>query len=269
MAGIELWWLGQAGFRLRDPDGGPLVAVDPYLLKQDDRAWQAPMSPTELAQVDVVLVTHEHTDHFDRPSLQAAAEVPGSRFRLVVPQPIVEQAEALGIRRGRIIGMQPGERLELDGVVVHAVPARHGVDVADAYTFGEALSGGLVRYLGYVVEIGGVRAYHAGDCVPYEGQAERVRALRPDLALLPINGRDFYRETERNIVGNMTFREAARLAHDVEAKALVPMHWELFARNRGFPEDLVRYVGDAYPDLTVLVMGRAAKVVWGRTRTED
>ncbi len=269
MAGVELWWLGQAGFGLRDPAGGPQLFVDPYLLKREDRTWQAPIGPAELARADVVLVTHEHTDHFDRPTLKAAAEASGSRFRLVVPRPLVDEAVALGIPRDRVIGTQPGETIDLGGAIVHPVPARHGVNVADAYTLGEALSGGLVRYLGYVVEVGGVRAYHAGDCIPYEGQTDRVRALRPDLALLPINGRDFYRETERNIVGNMTFREAARLAHDLGVRALVPIHWELFPRNRGYPGDLVAYVADTYPELTVLVTGRGAKVVWAGPGPSD
>jgi L-ascorbate metabolism protein UlaG (beta-lactamase superfamily) len=75
---------------------------------------------------------------------------------------------------------------------------------------------------------------------------------------LPINGRDFFRELEHNIVGNMDFREAARLAGDIGVELLVPMHWELFATNRGFPGDLVAYVADTFPGLSVLVMGRGA-----------
>jgi L-ascorbate metabolism protein UlaG (beta-lactamase superfamily) len=264
MSSLELWWLGQSGFRLRDPSGGPLVFVDPYLTPRDDRAWQAPITPSVLAQeADLVLVSHEHTDHLDRPSLKQAAEAPGSRFRLVVPSPLVDQVSTeLGLPRERIIGAQPGQTLQvLDGVTVRPVPARHGVNVADAYTFGEELSGGLVRYLGYVVDLNGARAYHAGDCIPYADQVERLRPLGAHVALLPINGRDFYRETDRNLVGNMDPREAARLASDIGAQVLVPMHWELFPHNRGFPRDLVAYVESTFPELTVLVMGRGARLV--------
>jgi L-ascorbate metabolism protein UlaG (beta-lactamase superfamily) len=57
----------------------------------------------------------------------------------------------------------------------------------------------------------------------------------------------------------MDFREAARLANDMGVELLVPMHWELFATNRGFPGDLVGYVADTYPGLSVLVMGRGAR----------
>lgn len=259
MAALEVWWLGQAGFRLRNP-GGPVVFCDPFLTVSDHRTWQAPIDDAALAQADVVLVSHEHGDHLDRPALKAAAARPSSRFTLVVPRPLLgELTDDLGLPPARLVGAQPGEALQLDGVRIHPVPARHGIHVADAYTFGEELSGGLVRYLGYVVDIDGVRVYHSGDCSPYPGQAETVRKLLPHLALLPINGRDFFRETEDNCVGNMDFREAARLAHDIGVEFLVPMHWEMFASNRGYPRDLVAYTETAFPDLSVIVLGRGAR----------
>jgi L-ascorbate metabolism protein UlaG (beta-lactamase superfamily) len=263
MSGLELWWLGQSGFRLRDPAGGPVIFVDPFLTHREDRAWQAPVGPDALAGADLVLATHEHTDHLDRPSLEQAAALPSSRFKLVVPSPLENDVAAeLGLPSERVIGAQPGAPIDVgSGVRVHPVPARHGVNVADAYTFGTELSGGDVRYLGYVFELGGMRAYHAGDCIPFHDQVPQLQALRPGVALLPINGRDFYRETDRNIVGNMDGREAARLASDIGAQVLVPMHWELFAHNRGFPRDLVAYVETYFPALSVLVMGRGARLV--------
>jgi L-ascorbate metabolism protein UlaG (beta-lactamase superfamily) len=78
---------------------------------------------------------------------------------------------------------------------------------------------------------------------------------------LPINGRDFFREHEHNIVGNMDFREAARLASDLGVEVLVPMHWELFETNRGYPGDLVRFAAEHFPELTVLVMGRGQRLI--------
>ena len=158
--GLELWWLGQAGFRLRDPNGGPVVFVDPFLTRRDDRTWQAPLDPTELATADFVLASHEHTDHLDRPALAAAAAAPNSRFTLVVPRPIVDDAlRTTGLPHARIISAQPDELIEHQGVRIYPVPARHGVDVADSYNFGEQLSNGQVRYLGFVVEGGGAEGH--------------------------------------------------------------------------------------------------------------
>ena len=258
---LELYWLGQSGFRLRDPAGGATVFCDPFISPHADRAWPSPVDAEDLARADLVLVSHEHIDHLDRPALQAATQATGSRFTLVLPRPLRQLAcNELGLSSERVIGAQPGEAIERHGIRIHPLPARHGVNVSDAYNFGEQLSDGLVRYLGYVVEVGLVRVYHAGDCIPYAGQAERLRSLQPHVALLPINGRDVFRESEHNIVGNMDFREAARLASDMGAEVLVPMHWELFNHNRGFPGDLLHYVTERYPRLSVLVMGRGGCV---------
>jgi L-ascorbate metabolism protein UlaG (beta-lactamase superfamily) len=261
---IELWWLGQAGFRLRDPAGGPLVFCDPFLTPGEQRAWQSPLDAAQLARdADLVLVSHEHLDHFDRPTLQAAAN---GHFTLILPRPLRDEALALGLPPERVIGAEPDKPIDVHGIQVNPLPACHGVNVADAYTFGENVGDGQTRYLGYVVEIGGTRVYHSGDCIPYAGQAERLKALNAQVLCLPINGRDFFRETEANIVGNMDFREAARLASDVGASVLVPMHWELFAGNRGFPGDLVAYASEHFPELSVLVMGRGARIQLATSR---
>ena len=137
------------------------------------------------------------------------------------------------------------------------MPARHGVNVPTPTPSANSCPNGLVRYLGYVVELGGVRVYHAGDCIPYAGQAERLRALRPHLALLPINGRDFFREPEHNIVGNMDFREAARLAQrHGRRRCWCRCTGSCSRTNRGFPGDLVALRRrDMFPSLTVLVHG--------------
>jgi L-ascorbate metabolism protein UlaG (beta-lactamase superfamily) len=137
-------------------------------------------------------------------------------------------------------------------VRIDPVPARHGVDVADAYNFGEERSGGQTRYLGYVIEIGGARVYHAGDTTWWPGQEDVLRRLGVHVALLPINGRDPVREAA-NIVGNLDHREAALLADAAGVDLLVPMHWDMFRANPGFPEHLVAVVNRLDLAVSVLV----------------
>jgi L-ascorbate metabolism protein UlaG (beta-lactamase superfamily) len=125
--------------------------------------------------------------------------------------------------------------------------------VADAYSFG--LVPGEYRFLGYVIELGGVRVYHAGDTIRYDGMAERLRALRVDVALLPINGRSPEREAQE-LVGNLSASEAADLAADAGIGTVVPMHYELFARNSGRASELVEYVAARHPEIAVVVLPR-------------
>ncbi len=247
-----LSWFGQASFAARG--GGVTVLFDPFLSPYDGRLHDSPLAPEEAVGIDVVFCSHEHVDHLDVPSIGAIANAsPGAVF--VVPSPIVDMVTEAGVPSDRVVGMQPDGSVDIAGLAVRAVPACHGVTMDDAYGFGETLSGGLVRFLGFVVDLGGVRIYHAGDTIHFDGMEGTLAGLGIDVALLPINGRDAEREG-RGIVGNLDHREAAWLGSRIGAGVLVPMHYDLFARNLGFPGALVETVGREFPDVPVLVPAR-------------
>jgi L-ascorbate 6-phosphate lactonase len=167
---------------------------------------------------------------------------------VIVPEEVVDRVAALGIERGRVHGLSPDGRAQFGTVTVEAVPACHGEGMDDAYRLGP--------FLGYVASAGGARVYHAGDTILFDRLVERLRELRVDLALLPINGRDAEREAE-GIVGNMDAREAARLARDIGADAVVPLHWDMFASNPGDPAAFV-----ATAETTVIVPRHARRFVY-------
>jgi len=261
---VGLSWLGQAGFILRA--SGTTALLDPFLAPYAGRVYESGLAATQAEGIDLVLCTHEHVDHFDAESAPAIATAsPGAVF--VVPTPIVDMVTEAGIAPDRVVGLQPGESVELAGLGIGAVPAKHGVTMEDAYGFGESLSGGLVRFLGYVVDAGDVRLYHAGDTIHYEGMETTLHELEIDVAMLPINGRDPEREA-RGIVGNLTEREAAWLAKEIAAGVVLPMHYDLFERNRGYPAHLVQSVERDHPGVPVLVPVRDEPFVWssGRSR---
>jgi len=255
---VALWWLGQSGFGLRG--NAATLVVDPFLADHPDRLVPPPFRPDQVGGLDAVVVTHDHLDHLDEKSLPGLAEAsPDARF--VVPEPLVDRLLDLGIPPERVAGAQPDRPLALDGLTVHPVPASHGDDLEDGYGFGLEQSNGLYRYLGYVFDLGGVRVYHAGDTIPYEGMEDRLRDLRVDVALLPINGRDAEREG-KGIVGNLDEEEAANLAAAIGVDLLVPMHYDMFAANPGSPERLVELARTRHPELQILVASRARRFVY-------
>lgn len=261
---MTLWWLGQSGFVLSA--GGVRVAIDPFLSVRADRAAQAPCTPGDLREVDAILVTHEHIDHMDLPSLRQV--MAGARGpRVFVPRPLEAMAVKAGLPGDRVAGVAPGEAVEVGppglGATVWPVPARHALASPPAvYDFGLDISDGEHRYLGYVVRLGGVTVYHSGDCIVYDGQAQRLRDLEVDVALLPINGRDHYREA-RNITGNFSEREASDLAAEAGIDVVVPMHYEMFAHNTGEPGRLIAHARAFHPEQTIVVpaLGRGVTVV--------
>ena len=178
----------------------------------------------------------------------------------MVPAPVVEIAAAAGLDRARLTGAAPGQELREAGVTVHPVPALHGIggDQPVAYEF--APGGGPVRFLGYVVEIGGIRFYHAGDGLVYPELPAVVSALAPDVLMLPINGRDHMRESA-GIVGNMNETEAAWLCAQVAPSYVIPMHYDAIEGNTGDPGHFTTLVHQAGTPAAVVVLPRARPVI--------
>jgi L-ascorbate metabolism protein UlaG (beta-lactamase superfamily) len=137
-------------------------------------------------------------------------------------------------------------------LVIQAVPASHGVKPQDAYNFGESISDGMVRDVGYVLQSPGISLYHAGDTIDYPALAGNLRDLDVGLALLPINGRSREREA-RDIVGNLDADEAVDLATRAGIRTLIPMHYDMFAGNLGDPARVVTAVQPRGLELQVVV----------------
>jgi len=249
--------LGQSGFGLVSED--VRVLIDPFISPRPDRIAAAAVDPRDLVGVTAVLATHEHADHLDLPAWAViAAMSPAAVF--VVPDPLVTPVSGSGVPGDRVIGARIGSPIRLGAARATPVPARHAVHVDDGYSLGEDGDDGP-RWVGYVVELGGVRVYHAGDTLAHERIVGSVRPLAPDVALLPINGRDAERE-RRDIVGNLTPDEAACLARDMSVQLAVPMHFDAIQGNTGRPEAFVRAMRRRHPSASVWVPGVGDGIIW-------
>jgi L-ascorbate metabolism protein UlaG (beta-lactamase superfamily) len=94
---------------------------------------------------------------------------------------------------------------------------------------------GEPRCLGLIVQAGGRTIYHSGDCVLYEGLADRLSRWSLDAVLLPINGRD----PARGVPGNFTAEEAVQLGLESGARLVIPCHYEMFEFNTVSPAGFV------------------------------
>jgi L-ascorbate metabolism protein UlaG (beta-lactamase superfamily) len=247
--------LGQAGIGLRGRED--LILIDPFLSLRPDRITQPPVDPASLRGVTAVLATHEHVDHLDLGVWPAIADAsPEARF--VVAEPLAPLVTEAGIPSRRVLGVRPRRPIQLGSARITAVPARHGVHVEDAYSLGP---GDVPRWVGYVVELDGVRLYHAGDSLSDPVIVDAVRGHVPHVAFLPINGRDAEREA-RDIVGNMTPDEAALMARDLGVALAVPIHFNGIRGNEGSPDAFVAAVRRHHPSATVWVPSVGARSVW-------
>jgi L-ascorbate metabolism protein UlaG (beta-lactamase superfamily) len=237
------WWLGQHSFILKL--GETVVLADPFLSPLKGRRMASLLQPEQATGVHVVLGSHDHADHIDRPAWPALAKAsPGALF--VAPDPVAPSLRAsLGFDEARLRGIRDGESLLWNDVEITAVPAAHELLERDPAT-------GAATHLGFIIRGNGVTVYHAGDTCLYEGIHETLRAHRPQVMFLPINGRDAKR-LRSGCIGNMTYQEAVDLAGSLKPALTVPTHFEMFEGNTEDPALFADYMAVKYPHLRTVV----------------
>ncbi len=235
LARMALSHLGQSGFRMQL--GTYVVYVDPYLSdswsgyidrgcvtcgrRRSSRSpssmltWCSSLTPTSMSDPDTLSVVARNNPGAD--------SSPPTRWRRCSPH-----------RRGRCLAHPGGRR----GQRVPARRQRRASGCQPRIRPSSAMSGGGARFLGFVIEHAGTRLYHAGDGSVHEDVIAAVRRHGPiDTALLPVNECNFFRE-RLGIVGNMSIREAFGLAVELGARRLVPMHFDMFAPNCVYEEEI-------------------------------
>lgn len=231
-----LWWLGQSGFLIRWRDR--FLLLDPYLSdsltkkyaatdKPHTRMTEQVVRPESLSFVHVVTSSHNHTDHLDAESINPILAA-NPNLGLIIPEANREfVCNRLRCAIELPIGLDAGQSTTLHGFQFHAVPAAHEQIDRD--------ESGRCKYLGYVIQFGPWTIYHSGDTVLFDGMAETLQNFPIDLALLPINGAD----PARRVAGNLNGAEAAALAHDSQARLVIPCHYDMFEFNTASPEQFV------------------------------
>jgi L-ascorbate metabolism protein UlaG (beta-lactamase superfamily) len=238
-----LWWLGQHSFIVKL--GATIVYIDPFLSPHKGRQVAPLLAPTEAVNAHLILGSHDHADHIDRPAWPVMAQA-APRARFVTPELLRRRIVAeLGLPEERVAGLDLGLSVRVGEVAVRAIPAAHELLRRDPAT-------GLHPFIGFIIEGNGFRLYHAGDCCLYEGQRALLRNQPCNLFILPINGRDAKR-LAANCIGNMTYQEAADLAGDLRPGAVIPAHYEMFANNSVNVAEFADYVRVKYPRQRVLV----------------
>ena len=232
---IPIQLLGQSGCRLDFSDC--TIYIDPYLsnsvqeLDASDleRLIPIPFMPESVTDADWVLITHEHIDHCDPYTIpQIAKSSPQAKF--VCPQPVANLLEKWGIEQNRIfIASETWSELNPD-LRLLATPAAHSKIVRN-------ISGQLLC-VGFIIEAFGQRIYFAGDtCVQQEIIDVLVENAPIHTAFLPVNEQNFFRH-RRNIIGNMSVREAFQFAEEIGVKQVVAVHWDMFAVNAVDPDEI-------------------------------
>ncbi len=215
----SLTWIGHSTFLVR-MDGvtfltDPMLSqrASPFTFAGPRRAVPPGVPLMALPAVDFVLLSHDHYDHADSMSVRALSRR-GTTF--VVPVGLAGWVEGQG---GTAVEIGWWQSLELNGVNVHAVPARH--------FSGRSLFDRNRRWCtGWIVSGPSRRFYFVGDTgysTDFVTIGERFGPI--DLATVPIGA---YLPAGMMHPTHTTPEEAVRVGLDAGAARLVAMHFGTF-----------------------------------------
>ena len=264
---VRITWVGHATFLVQFP--GLNLLTDPMFSRRASPfQWMGParlsppgMTVDDLPPIDLVLLSHDHYDHLDGPSVRALHERFGDALLWLTPLGYDAWFGKREVPRVRCldwweeVGIEPGgdgpsgDGSAGDGsadatVRVRALPARH-------WTRRRLFDARKRLWCSWSVEAGGRKVYFGGDSGYCPGFAEIGQREGPfDVALLPIGAyepRWFMRPSHMNP------EEAAQACVDVDAPTMVGMHWGTFRLTDEPPFEPARRARRAWTDL-----GRAA-----------
>jgi L-ascorbate metabolism protein UlaG (beta-lactamase superfamily) len=177
------------------------------------------IDPGLLKNILIVSSSHNHTDHLDAETLNPVLKNnPGIAF--IIPEANREfVAERLKCKKEFPLGLNYGRSATVDEFTFHGIPAKHNEMEKDEK--------GNCRFMGYVIELGKYKIYHSGDTLWFDEMVDLLKPFSIDVALLPINGND----PARKVAGNLNGEEAARLGKLVNAKFVIPCHYDMFTFN--------------------------------------
>ncbi|MEZ0346608.1 MAG: MBL fold metallo-hydrolase [Infirmifilum sp.] len=181
--GITVEHLKHATFKISN--GGVTIYIDPFQVER------------VLRDGDIIICTHDHYDHCSPEDILKVAK---QSAVIVASVNCRAKVEKIGFNSYLV---EPGQKVEVKGVSIEAVPA---------YNIGKRFHPREYKGIGVIVNIGGIRIYHAGD-------TDRIPEMKElkgkvDIALLPVSGTYV-----------MTADEAVEAALDIQPQIAIPMHY--------------------------------------------
>jgi N-acyl-phosphatidylethanolamine-hydrolysing phospholipase D len=216
--GDRLTWLGHASFLLRLD--GRTILTDPYLSEHASplpplgpKRFAPPGLPAQrLPPIDLLLLSHNHYDHLDLPTVEALAGK--DRVEVVVPLGLAGYFRDRGYLRVHEVDWYQERRLQ--GLGITALPAIH-------FSKRTPFDRNRTLWTGYAIQGRSKRIYFAGDTAYGPVFREIGRRIAPfDLALLPIGA---YEPRVLMRGSHSTPEESLQIARELGARRVVGMHW--------------------------------------------
>jgi L-ascorbate metabolism protein UlaG (beta-lactamase superfamily) len=223
VTGLRVTWMGHSSV-LAEIDGKRVLfdpvwgeRCSPFAFAGPRRLHPVPLPLAALGPVDVVVISHDHYDHLDLPTIKALA---GTDTVFAVPLGVGAHLEHWGVSAGRLRELDWHEATEIGGLTLTATPARHFC--------GRGLRNTQhTLWASWVVAGEEHRIFHSGDTGYFDGFRDIGAAHGPfDATMIQIGAySDFWPDI------HMTPEEGMRAHLDLQGGVggvTMPIHWATF-----------------------------------------
>ena len=147
---------------------------------------------------DIIFITHNHYDHYSREDIKKVIK---QDTIIIVPKDLLSELLESGYKEEHIIAVNPEETHTVEGIKFQTVPA---------YNINKQFHTKENGWVGYIIELEGIRYYIAGDT----DITEENKKVKCDIAFVPVGG-----------TYTMDFKQAAYLVNEIKPKIAVPIHY--------------------------------------------
>ena len=189
-----------------------IIYIDPFEINQNYN------------DADIIFITHDHYDHYSEEDID---KIINEKTTIIIPEELLTKLLRKGINRNTIITVEPNKKYTVQGIKFETIPA---------YNVNKTFHPKENEWVGYIIEIKGVRYYIAGDT----DITEENKKVKCDVAFVPVGG-----------TYTMDFREAAELINEIKPKVAVPIHYGSVV---GTKQDAIDFVKLLHPGINGAIL---------------
>jgi len=217
--GLRITWFGHStllveidGYRvLIDPIWGERAS--PVSWAGPKRFHRPPMALQDLPKLDAVILSHDHYDHLDYPTILELAK---SNVMFIMPLGVGSHLEYWGVAPDRIVELEWWESFALGKLKLVATPARH--------FSGRAMNRNQTLWAGWAFHSTEHRIWYSGDTAMFDGIREIGEKLGPfDVTIVEIGA---YNQHWADV--HMGPEQAVQAHRMARGKLMIPVHWGTF-----------------------------------------
>ena len=178
-----------------------IIYIDPFKIDKNYK------------DADLIFITHDHYDHYSEDDID---KVKKDETVFIVPEELLTKLLVRGYNKNNIITVEPNMQYMVEGIKFETIPA---------YNMNKQFHPKENEWVGYVIEIKGIRYYIAGDT----DITEENKKVKCDVAFIPVGG-----------TYTTDFKEAAQLVNEIKPKIAVPTHYGSVVGTKQDATDFVR-----------------------------